>query len=48
MATIQGTAHKMSPTDFFQRCAYCGRVFYFARNFKNGATVVCPFCGHRH
>ena len=47
MATVQGTVHKQSPIDYFQRCAKCGRGFYFGHDC-NGKTVICPHCGHHH
>ena len=47
MNTIYGTKHRAHITDFFQRCASCGKLFYFSHDF-NRKTVVCPYCGRRH
>ena len=44
---ITGTVSKVSITDYKQRCASGGRLFYFTRN-SNGCTVICPHCKHRH
>lgn len=47
MAEIKGTVHRRNPTDFYQRCKSCGRLFYFSRDC-NGKAVICPHCGARH
>ena len=47
MSELRGTTYKSSILDFHQRCASCGRLFYFSHNC-NGMTVICPYCGHRH
>ena len=47
MSEIFGTVHKSSVIDFHQRCASCGKVFYFSHDC-NGKAVICPHCGHRH
>lgn len=47
MTEIMGTIHKISITDFFQRCKKCGKSFYFSRNCER-KTVICPHCGTKH
>lgn len=44
---IKGTKHKQSPTDYYQACKSCHKMFYFSRDC-NGKTVICPHCGTKH
>ncbi len=47
MEIIKGTVTRQSKTDYFQRCAACGRLFYFSHDC-NRKTVQCPHCYHNH
>ncbi len=40
---IKGTEHREKPTDYYQACRYCHKLFYFSRDC-NGKTVICPHC----
>ena len=44
---IQGTQDRVKVTDYSQRCASCGKFFYFDHD-SNRKVVACPWCGHRH
>ena len=47
MSVIKGTKSRKASTDYGQRCASCGKYFYFPHNC-NGETVQCPYCLHNH
>lgn len=44
---IQGTRDRVKVTDYSQRCAACGRFFFFDHD-SNRKVVVCPWCEHHH
>ena len=44
---IRGTKERVNSTDYSQRCAACGRFFFFDHD-SNRKVVVCPWFEHHH
>ncbi|MBO4926720.1 MAG: hypothetical protein J5379_00495 [Clostridiales bacterium] len=47
MILMNGTKHRQKPTDYFQGCKKCHKLFYFDHDC-NGKTVICPYCKTKH